>query len=91
VADHPDAHVMIYPKRGADLAREMKWLGTYRYGVFNLGADSPDELFARFHRICEQITFHPRVKPGTDHSYKLFGDRLGKMGSDPTFQPGETG
>ena len=59
-ADHPDAHVMIYPKRGADLAREMKWLGSYRYGVFNLGADSLDELFARFHRICEQIAFHPR-------------------------------
>jgi hypothetical protein len=59
-ADHPDAHVMIYPKRGADLAREMKWLGSYRYGVFNLGADSLDELFARFHRICAQIAFHPR-------------------------------
>ena len=59
-ADHPDAHVMIYPKRGADLAREMKWLGSYRYGVFNLGADSLDDLFARFHRICAQIAFHPR-------------------------------
>ena len=59
-ADNPDVHVMVYPKRGADLAREMKWLGTYRYGVFNLGADSLEELFRRFHRICAQITFHPR-------------------------------
>src|SRR5689334_7964891 len=27
-ARHPDAHLMVYPKRGADLAREMKWLGS---------------------------------------------------------------
>ena len=59
-SDHPDIHVMVYPKRGADLAREMKWLGSYRYGVFNLGAESTEALFRRFHRLCEQITFHPR-------------------------------
>jgi ATP-grasp domain len=58
-AKHPDAHVMLYPKRGADLAREMKWLGSYRYGVFNLGGESLEEMFTRFHRICADITFHP--------------------------------
>jgi len=56
---HADAHVMIYPKRGADLAREMKWLGSYRYGVFNLGGTTLEEMFARFHRICRDIDFHP--------------------------------
>ena len=60
-ARHPDVHAMFYPKRGADLARELKWLGSYRYGVFNLGAASLDELFGRFHRLCEEITFHPRA------------------------------
>ena len=59
-ADHPDMHVMFYPKRGADLAREMKWLGSYRYGVCNLGADSTEALFARFHRFSQRIGFHPR-------------------------------
>ena len=59
-ADNGDVHVMVYPKRGADLAREMKWLGSYRYGVFNMGAESSEALFARFHRISRQITFHPR-------------------------------
>jgi hypothetical protein len=59
-ADNADAHVMVYPKRGADLAREMKWLGSYRYAVFNMGAESAEALFARFHRICGEITFHPR-------------------------------
>ena len=58
-ARNPGTHVMIYPKRGADLHREMKWLGSYRYGVFNVGGATLEEMFGRFHRICEQITFHP--------------------------------
>ena len=57
---NPDVRVMLYPKRGADLAREMKWLGSYRYGVFNLGAPTLEALFARFRRLCAEITFHPR-------------------------------
>ena len=59
-AANADAHLMLYPKRGADLRRELKWLGSYRYGVFNVGADSTDKLFARFQRLCREITFHPR-------------------------------
>src|SRR5579862_982232 len=58
-ARHADAHVMLYPKRGADLAREMKWLGSYRYGVFNLGGETLEEMFTRFQRVCTDITFHP--------------------------------
>lgn len=57
---NPDVRAMIYPKRGTDLRREMKWLGSYRYGVFNLGAASPEALYARFHRLCADIDFHPR-------------------------------
>jgi len=59
-ADNPDVHVMVYPKRGADLAREVKWLGSYRYGVFNLGGATTEEMFGRFLRISEDISFHPR-------------------------------
>ena len=58
-ARHPDIHVMIYRKRGVDLRREMKWLGSYRYGVFNLGGATLEEMYARFHRLCGEITFHP--------------------------------
>ena len=56
---NPDIQAMVYPKRGVDLRREMKWLGSYRYGVFNLGGESLEAMFARFHRICGEITFHP--------------------------------
>lgn len=58
-ARNPGMHVMIYPKRGADLRREMKWLGSYRYGVFNVGGATLEEMFGRFRRVCEEITFHP--------------------------------
>src|SRR5258706_14337685 len=56
---HPDAHLMLYPKRAADLAREIKWLGSYRYAVFNVGAPTLEALFARLRHLCAQITFHP--------------------------------
>ena len=68
---HPEAHTMVYAKRGADLAREMKWLGSYRYGTVNLGAATLEELFARFHRICADITFHPRGHRQPDVSLML--------------------
>jgi biotin carboxylase len=73
-ARHADAHVMFYPKRGADLAREMKWLGSYRYGVFNLGGDTLEEMFGRFHRICSEITFHPAGHRTPDLALLLAGD-----------------
>ena len=57
---NPDTHLMFYPKRGADLAREMKWIGSYRYGTFNLGGATLEEVLARFHGLCTQINFHPR-------------------------------
>ncbi len=58
-ARHPGARIMFYLKRGADLRREMKWLGSYRYGVVNLGARSPGELFAAYDRIHREVGFHP--------------------------------
>lgn len=55
----PDARLMLYLKRGASLAREMKWLGSYRYAVLNLGGDSPSDLHQRFHQIRRQLAFDP--------------------------------
>lgn len=43
----PEARLMLYLKRGAALAREMKWLGSYRYAVVNMGAASADDLYRR--------------------------------------------
>ena len=60
---HAEGHLMVYPKRGADLAREMKWLGTYRYAVFNTGGATRDEMLASFERVDRDIDFHPRTRP----------------------------
>lgn len=47
----PEAAVMLYLKRGRALAREMKWLGSHRYAVVNLGAANEQELEARYAEI----------------------------------------
>lgn len=73
-ARHPDARVMIYRKRGADLAREMKWLGSYRYGVFNLGGTTLEDMFGQFHRLCAHIAFHPHGHRVPDVEMLLAGD-----------------
>jgi hypothetical protein len=46
--EHPDARLMLYLKRGLSLANEMKWLGSYRYAVVNMGAASADDLQRSF-------------------------------------------
>jgi hypothetical protein len=56
---HPAARIMVYRKRGADLRREVKWLGTYRYAIANLAARSPEDLFRAFRGIHDDIDFHP--------------------------------
>ena len=58
-SQHAGTRLMVYPKRGADLARERKWLGSYRYAVANLGAASVDELVASARRLHDDIRFHP--------------------------------
>jgi ATP-grasp domain len=54
---YPDARIMIYVKRGSSLAREYKWLGSYRYAVFNLGAKTSQDLHQRYHQVRSQLPF----------------------------------
>lgn len=54
---YPDARLMLYLKRGASLAREMKWLGSYRYAVLNLGGDSAEDLHQRYDEIRRELSF----------------------------------
>ena len=53
--EYPEARLMLYMKRGSSLAREMKWLGSYRYAVVNMGASSADELHRRFHDMRRSL------------------------------------
>lgn len=54
---------MLYPKRGAALAREMKWLGSYRYAVVNLGARSEEALDRQYEDIRRILGFEEGVDP----------------------------
>ena len=53
--DYPEARLMLYLKRGLSLANEMKWLGSYRYAVVNMGAGSSDDLQRRCHALRRQL------------------------------------
>ena len=55
LAPYPDANLMLYYKKGASLDREIKWLGSYRYAVLNLGGLSRSDLFDRFQNICKKL------------------------------------
>ncbi|MFN0305597.1 MAG: acetyl-CoA carboxylase biotin carboxylase subunit family protein [Burkholderiales bacterium] len=54
---HHDARLMVYVKKGASLERELKWLGSYRYAVLNLGAMDRRGLFDRFHAVSRELAF----------------------------------
>ena len=56
-ANYPDALLNTYIKEGNSRWREMKWLGSYRYAVLNLGGRDRQDMFARFEHICEHLRF----------------------------------
>jgi hypothetical protein len=57
LAPYPDAKIMLYYKTGSSLDREIRWLGSYRYAVLNLGGLSRGDLFDRFNQICKKLHF----------------------------------
>ncbi len=52
-----DSRIMVYIKKGASLAREFKWLGSYRYCLINLGGHSVDDLEQRYHAARKELAF----------------------------------
>ena len=52
---YPEARLMLYLKRGLALANEMKWMGSYRYAVVNLGAGSSEDLQAQVHALRRDL------------------------------------
>jgi biotin carboxylase len=62
---HPDARLMLYLKRGAGLAREMKWLGSHRYAVLNLGGYDTDDLQRRYETIRGELALDAGVAPSS--------------------------
>ncbi len=44
---YPDALLFPYPKSAGSIARDFKWLGSYRYGITHLGGIDATDLRAR--------------------------------------------
>ena len=59
---HPDARLFTFIKHGGSRAREMKWLGSYRYAAMNVGGASREDVEQRFADICRHVTFE-RASP----------------------------
>ena len=53
----PDAHLMLYLKKGRSLAREMKWLGNHRYAVLNMGGRTQAELAGKHETVKHHLEF----------------------------------
>jgi ATP-grasp domain len=62
---YPDANLMLYFKKGSQLKRELKWLGSYRYAVLNLGGINRSDLFERCQSISHTLQF--------DYPFELSG------------------
>jgi hypothetical protein len=58
LADYaPHAILADFFKTGSQLTREMKWLGSYRYAVLNLTAESEDALMEKYETIRKRMGF----------------------------------
>lgn len=77
---HPEARLMLYLKRGMDLAREMKWLGSHRYAVINAGGRDRGDLYARYRDIRELLGFGRHAEPEPTPLWRPDGAPLGAEG-----------
>ncbi|MGB4060135.1 MAG: ATP-grasp domain-containing protein [Burkholderiaceae bacterium] len=51
----PDALLFTFPKQGAGLARDHKWLGSHRYGIVHLGGRDAADLRGRGERASQLL------------------------------------
>ncbi len=58
---YPDARLIFYLKRGAGLAREMKWLGSHRYAILNLGGRDAADLHQRYESIRSELALETGI------------------------------
>ncbi len=49
---YPGALLFLYPKSASSIARDFKWLGSYRYAIVHLGGENEADL----RRRCEMAS-----------------------------------
>jgi hypothetical protein len=56
----PDAMLFRFAKTPAQIARDFKWLGNYRYGILHLGGRDPRDLRARCEAASQLLAWPTR-------------------------------
>jgi hypothetical protein len=54
-SEYPQARLELYPKKGASLRRDIKWLGSHRWAVLNMPGRDAHDLRERYERICARL------------------------------------
>ena len=60
----PDAMLFRFAKTPAQIARDFKWLGNYRYGILHLGGRDARDLRARCEAASQQLGWPTRCAGG---------------------------
>ena len=55
----PDALLLVFPKTPGQIARDFKWLGSYRYGILHLGGRDALDLRARCEAASRLLGWPP--------------------------------
>ena len=54
---YPESNIKIYGKKGTKLSSEMRAIGSYRYGIVNVGGKSYLDLFSIYEDVLDTLTF----------------------------------
>jgi hypothetical protein len=57
--EFPDALLFAYPRAGHALARDFKWLGSWRYGIVHLQGRDEQDLRERCLRASARLGWRP--------------------------------
>jgi hypothetical protein len=67
-ARFPDAMLFEFPKTPGQIARDFKWLGSYRYGILHLGGSDLENLGARCQAASQLLGWPATCAGGVDLS-----------------------
>lgn len=68
----PDGFLFSFPRRRGQIARDFKWLGSYRYGIAHLGARDLADLMRRCREASELLGWPaPCAGAAQESSYEL--------------------
>lgn len=52
---YPDGLVMPFPKSAGSIARDFKWLGSYRFGIVHLAGATQTDMLAHYRAACSTL------------------------------------